>query len=400
MKSGLLTIVLLLSLQVQAAVLLTPVELSTSEHAAQPSVTVDPRAGFVVTWQERETEGNHLKFAVIAADGSETRRGLIQSGSDWFINGADFPSLAVLDNGDWVSFWLQKTSPGTYSYAIQSVRSRDAGKTWDKAVVVHDDGTDTEHGFVSMTAAGGDRVRLVWFDGRRMAGAGHDHEGAAEHMTLRSATIGRDGKLADARELDDFTCSCCQTDAVRGAKRTLVAYRDRSKTEVRDIGAITFAGKAWSKPTVVSADNWTIAGCPVNGPALAVRGDQFTALWPTMAGGQMNLRFATGDGGIFSAPLELASGPAELGRVDLATWGDTGFLYSRVRQGSVAPELIVDELDARGRSLHSYPVAVKVGGYPRIARSGDTALLVWAQAGASSATSRVGIARIQPAVTE
>ena len=397
MKSAVAAAALLVSLQVQTAVLLTPIELATSDHAAQPSVVVAPREGFVVTWQERETEANHLRFAVLDAKGVEVRRGLIQSGKDWFVNGADFPSLAVLDNGDWVSFWLQKTSPGTYSYEIRSVRSQDAGKTWDVPIVIHDDATETEHGFVSMAAAHGDQVRLVWFDGRQMAGADHDHEGAAEHMTLRSATLGRDGKLKDQREVDDFTCSCCQTDAVRGAGGTLIAYRDRNKDEVRDISVVMHSRKIWSKPATVHADNWTIAGCPVNGPALAARDDGFAVLWPTMASGEMQLKLALGDGKRFAAPIQLAGGTAELGRVDLANWGAGGFIATRVRQGGTATELVIDELDGHGTVVHSQTVASKVGGYPRLAQWADTALLVWAQAGDQAGSTRIGIARISAA---
>ena len=388
---------LLLSLPAHAQFQLSPVAFVTGENSAQPSVVADPGQGFVVTWQERGAPVHQLKFAVLDALGGEIDRGTIAQGENWFVNGADFPNLAVLDNGDWVSFWLQKTSADTYSYDIRTLRSRDRGKTWDSSVVVHEDATATEHGFVSMLAAGGDQVRLVWLDGRRMAGAGGDHEGhegAAEHMSLRTATLGRDGKLKDARELDDLTCACCQTDAVRGATRTLVTYRDRSSAEIRDIGALVFSGSKWSKPSLIHADHWTIAACPVNGPALVARGDRFAVLWPTMAGGDLQVRFAIGDGKSFAAPVMLAGGAPELGRVDLATWGDNGFLATRVRQGNDGTELVVEELDAKGRSTSSKSVANKVGGYPRLARSGDSALLVWAQAGASSGSTRLGLARI------
>lgn len=372
-----------------------PIELAIEGNAAQPSVAVDPKVGFVLTWQERGPERNTLKFAVIDAGGEEIRRGTAADGADWFVNGADFPSLVVLDNGDWVTYWLQKTSQGTYSYDIRSIRSRDRGQSWDKPITIHRDGTETEHGFVAMSSAGGDRVQLAWFDGRRMAGADpHAHEGAAEHMTLRTAMLGRDGKLVQERELDDLTCSCCQTDAVRGASRTLVVYRDRTDTEIRDIGTLVYSGRTWSRPGRVHADGWEIAGCPVNGPAVVARGDRFSVLWPTMAGGEMKVRLAHGDGTTFDAPQLLAGGSAELGRVDLATWGKTGFLASRVRQDQGATELVVDELDATGRSVSQVSVATRVGGFPRMARLGDVVLLVWAEAGATSGTSRVGVARI------
>jgi hypothetical protein len=205
-----------------AAIRIEPVDFAVDGNAAQPSLTVDPQAGFVLTWQQRGPELSTLGYAVIDAQGQETRRGIVAQGRDWFVNGADFPSLAVLANGDWVTYWLQKTAPDTYAYAIRSVRSRDQGRSWDAPVTIHRDGTDTEHGFVAMSPAGADRVLMAWFDGRRMAGADpHAHEGAGEHMSLRAAVLGRDGQLREEHELDDLTCSCCQTDMVRGRTRTL-----------------------------------------------------------------------------------------------------------------------------------------------------------------------------------
>lgn len=377
-----------------------PIDLDTREQAAQPSLAVDPAGGFILTWQERASTEHALHFALLDAQGREGRRGQIAGGSDWFLNGADFPSLVVLDNGDWVSFWLQKTAPDTYAYTIRSVRSRDRGRHWDAPITLHRDGSDTEHGFVSMAPAGADRVQFVWLDGRHMAAAaGHDHgEGSSEHMTLRTATLGRAGRLREERELDALTCACCQTDAARGSGRTVFVYRDRSAAEIRDIGALVWTRGRWSGPGRVHADDWTIAGCPVNGPAIAARGGRFAVLWPTMAGGQMQLRFAQGDGEHFDPPVDLAVGPSELGRVDLATWGRAGFLASRVRQDADgAMVLFVDVLDGQGRSAASQQIAQRVGGFPRLARQGTVALLAWTEGGTLPGRSRVRLARLTPA---
>jgi hypothetical protein len=263
--------------------------LATGSRAAQPSVAVDAREGFILTWQERGTERNTLNYAVIDPTGIEQRRGTIAAGTDWFVNAADFPSLSVLDNGDWVSFWLQKTSPDTYSYEIRMVRSLDRGATWQAPVVIHRDGTMTEHGFVSMVAAGGDRVRVFWIDGRHMAGGAgeHAHGGSDEHMTLRTAVLDRAGEPFEERELDGLTCACCQTDAVRSGDRTVVVYRNRTEDEQRDIALVELSGDTWSAPRGLHPDGWVIAACPVNGPALAAVGDRHAAIWPTMADGAM-----------------------------------------------------------------------------------------------------------------
>jgi len=375
-------------------------EFAVGEKAAQPSVAVDAREGFVVTWQERAGTGSALRFAVIDPAGKEIRRGTAASGNDWFINGADFPNLVVLDNGDWVTFWLQKTAPDTYAYEVRSIRSRDAGKHWDPPVLLHRDGTDTEHGFVSLTAAGADRVRAIWLDGRRMAGApaaaDHDH-GAPEHMTLRTALLGRDGKHADEHELDDLTCACCQTDGVRGEQRSAFLYRDRTATETRDIALMTVDDGQWSESKPLHVDGWTIAGCPVNGPAVATRGNQFAAIWPSMATGEMRIALKIGDGLAFGEPHTLAEGAGELGRVDIAHWQDGRWLATRVVTADSRPTLNISLIDDAGAIHWKHDLAGSVGGFPRLASTGEVALVVWAEADDAPSSSRIGIARLSPA---
>ncbi len=57
------------------------------------------------------------------------------------------------------------------------------------------------------------------------------------------------------------------------ARGPVVAYRDRSVDEVRDIAVVRRVNGTWTTPAVVHDDHWQIAACPVNGPALASRGD-------------------------------------------------------------------------------------------------------------------------------
>jgi hypothetical protein len=392
---ALLGLVLLLTGAVTAATPLSVerVAFETGAKSAQPSVAVDPAEGFVVTWQERDGERSALRFAVIDKAGRETRRGLVSSGSDRFINGADFPHLAVLDNGDWVTFWLQKTAPGTYAYEIRTVRSRDKGLSWEPAVVVHRDGTPTEHGFVSMAPAGDDRVRLVWLDGRRMAASADAHgEGGDEHMTLRSAVLARDGAPTQEKELDALTCACCQTDMVRSADVTLAVYRDRSAEEIRDIGAIVFDATGTAEATPVHADAWTMHGCPVNGPALAARADRFLTAWPTMADGAMEVRLALRTETGFGKPTTLAKGAAEVGRIDAAAFGPD-WLVSRVATRDQKPTLLLSMLTAEAEVASETTIAGPAGGYPRMAVDGEVALLAFTEPQAGGDT-RVALMRV------
>ncbi len=378
-----------------ASVSVKPLDFKVPGDAAQPNVAAIPGQGFVVTWQQRGASQQELWFAEIAADGSERRRGRIARGADWFVNWADFPALVVLDNGDWVSYWLQKSGGGPEAYDIRLTRSVDRGRHWSKPVTPHTDGTATQHGFVSLLPDGGDRVLAVWLDGRRAAqlastangGATHQHDEEAAPMTLRAAVLDRKGVRSGEVLLDDSTCSCCQTDAVRWTGRVLVAYRDRSPEEIRDI-AVTARGDdgQWSKPRILSPDNWKIQGCPVNGPALAVNGERLLAVWPTLVGQSMVQRYTIRLWDQRAAEtLTLEPGGRVRGRVDAAAWRN-GFLVSWLggQDTDAGPRLGV--MDAAGRLLVIRIIATTSGsravGFVRMAslggNTGDRALLAWA----------------------
>ena len=205
-------------------------------------------------------------------------------------------------------------------------------------------------------------------------------------MTLRAAVLDRKGARSGEALLDDSTCSCCQTDAVRWAGRVLVAYRDRSPEEIRDI-AVSARGKdgQWSKPRILSADNWKIEGCPVNGPALAVNGERLLALWPTLVGQTMVQRYTIrlwDQRGAETQTLE--PGERVRGRVDAVSWRE-GFLVSWLGgQGKDAgPRLGV--MDGAGKLLATRIIATTTGsravGFVRMASLGgnqrDRALLAW-----------------------
>jgi hypothetical protein len=385
----------------EASLDLSPLDLEAGPDTAQPSVAVDPGRGFIVTWQRRAGPRASLAFAELAPGGVVARRGVIAdsatTGVDgaaarWFVNWADFPSLVVLDNGDWVAHWLQKTGDDSYAYEIRLVRSTDRGRTWSRAIVPHDDGTATEHGFVSMVPAGDDRVRLAWLDGRETAGAaghgqgGHDHAGHGGRMMLRSAVLDRRGRVSDEARLDASTCSCCQTDMVRAGERTLAVYRDHGEADLRNIHWLAHARGRWSSGRPLHDDGWRIAGCPVNGPALAAGPGGVLAVWPTLQGASMVVRAALGDGRGFGAPVDLESGADTVGRVDAAPWGTDGFLAAWLGAGGTPGGTVLRlvELDRRlvVRARHAV-VELPPGrstGVPRLAAQGDEAVIAWVEA--------------------
>lgn len=363
-----------------------PLALDSIGAAAQPNLAHDGSDGFVLSWQSRLDDGCvALRAAALSAQGGLGPVREVARGCNWFVNWADFPSLLVADNGDWVSFWLEKSGEGTYAYDVRATRSRDRGRSWSAPTTIHDDGTATEHGFVSMAPAGGDKVLMVWLDGRHTGGEhdhGDHHPGVGGNMTLRSAVLSREAVLNNELEIDGNVCSCCPTDLVRlHNDEHRVVFRNRTDQEIRDIGMARFDGKTWHDEGIVHPDLWTIAACPVNGPAIAARGAETLVAWATMGGGEgMAIRAKLRNGEM----LELERGDA-LGRLDAAVLGE-GWLISWLGEGESGTTLRLGRFDAGLREQSRHDVAAlppgRDIGMPRLAANRLVAMMVWTESGA------------------
>jgi hypothetical protein len=399
-RSGLATTLFLIlaSATVAAAELaVTPLALDVPGPAAQPNVVADvARDRFVLSWQARDAQGcTQLRVATLSRDGARGPIREVARGCNWFVNWADFPSVAIAENGDWLTFWLEKNGAGAYAYDVRLVRSRDEGRTWSAPVTPHRDGTETEHGFVSMLPVGGDRVLVVWLDGRNTAQpetdahAGHEaHAGHGSHgghaeaaMTLRSAIVDRRMRLSAEHEIDADVCSCCPTDLVAGLEGPTVVYRNRTAEEIRDIHYARWTGEKWTTSRTIHPDHWKIAACPVNGPAAAVDDSGIAVIWPTFDVERLSVRARRVGAAV--APVQLEDSKAALGRPDIAPW-EGGFLATWIGEGEQAePVLRVARLDRdlspqEREDIASLPPG-RGTGMPRLATLPGLAVLVWTE---------------------
>ena len=295
-------------------------------NAAQPDLVIAPNGRLLLSWIEAEGRSAHLlKFASFDGDAwSESRE--IARGDDWFVNWADTPHIAATEDGALWAHWLRQSAKAAYAYDVVLSRSGDGGKTWAAPLTVNDDGTPTEHGFVSLWPQSRDSIGIAWLDGRDTAGQGHG--GHEEHgsgaMTLRVASLDADMNKSAESQLDPRTCDCCQTDAAMTARGPLLVYRDRDEDEIRDIAAARFDNGAWTSPHKVHDDRWKMPACPVNGPAVAANGMQAWVAWYTASGDMPKMRIARSQdaGDSFFPPVELDSGPEVQGRAVIAVDGD------------------------------------------------------------------------------
>jgi hypothetical protein len=371
--------------------------------SAEPHLAVSPEGRVWLSWLEKRTAGGHA-LRVARLDGARwSKPYTIAEGDSFFANWADFPTVLPLGGERLAAHYLWKTGGETYAYEVRTTRSVDGGRSWSPPVVPHRDGTPTEHGFVSLLPEGSG-VRVVWLDGRNAMAtdsAGrpvHREEGEAE-MTLRTAIVGPDGVLAGEALLDPRACDCCQTAAVATARGVLVAYRDRSAEEIRDISVVRFEDGVWSEPEAVHADGWKIAGCPVNGPSLAAAGDRVAVAWYTAAqdSPRVLLAFSDDGGHRFGAPVRMDGG-APLGRVsallDQVGGAVVAWLEARGKEALVQVRRVSRDGAPGPVMTVARTAAARASGFPRLVRSGDRVVLAWTEAGKPSqvrtATARVG----------
>ena len=355
--------------------------LDAAPGSAQPHMARAPDGTMVLSWLEPDGDAVALRYAILGMAGWQ-RQGTVATGSDWFVNWADFPSVVPLDDSLWAAHWLAKRPGGTYSYDVVMSISTD-GVSWSSPVTPHTDGTRTEHGFVSLFPAP-EGVGAVWLDGRNMTEDGHDHEsGGTGHMTLRSAVVTPNGAIAAGALVDDMVCDCCQTDVAMGADGPILVYRDRTGDEIRDIYVTRGIDGEWESPRPVADDNWNIPGCPVNGPAIATQGDNVVVAWFTAADDRPRVHFArsTDNAKTFGERLEIDAAGV-IGRVDVELLDAGTAIVSWLRKNeSKEGELCIRTVTQDGQPGPVHVVAktaaARSSGFPQMVRNADSLILAW-----------------------
>jgi hypothetical protein len=361
----------------------TPLTSPAASNSAQPQLSVQGDR-VVLSWIERVGDTATLRFAERTGGGwSEARSAA--TGENFFVNWADVPSVVPLQNGSLAAHWLQKSATATYAYDVRLSFSKDAGRTWSTSVTPHHDGTHTEHGFASLFQMPGAGLGLIWLDGRQMKEDAHEKMPSGS-MTVRSAVFNADGRQTSEFQVDDRVCECCPTAAAVTSVGPIVAFRNRTTDEVRDIHTSRFIDGKWTEPSAVHHDNWRIAACPVNGPALSARDRDVAIAWFTGAGeeGHVYASFSTNAGETFGAPIRIDDEGA-VGRVDVELLADGAAAVSWIEFANQRSQFQIRRIERGGARSASVAIASIPGGrssgYPRLARRGNELLFAWTETG-------------------
>ena len=358
-----------------------------SKESATPNLFVSESGQVYLSWVEYLNDTTDaLKYATLEQASWSTPQ-TIATGSDWFVNWADFPSFVSYKDGGQTlaAHWLQKSNSGTYDYDVHIAQSLDAGKTWQPSFIPHRDSIAAEHGFVSMLPLSKNRIFATWLDGRNTKGEGHDDGGGHGHhgsMTLRSALFDKAGNLYEETELDNRICDCCQTSAALTDKGVIIAYRDRSEDEIRDISVVRKVNEQWTKPAKVFADNWRIAGCPVNGPAIKANGAFVAIAWYSMPKekAEIKIAFSEDSGATFQTPIRIDNGNP-LGRIAIELLSDNMALVSWLENTDENAEIRAIKVNTKGKIGNDFLVsktdAARDSGFPVMVKSGNQIIFAW-----------------------
>lgn len=357
--------------------------------AAMAPALVADGDGFLATWIEpRAQAGHRVRFARWQG-GNWSAASTVREGRTLFANWADVPGVVRSPDAALYAWWLEKSGPDTYAYDVRLARSTDQGATFTELGVLHEDRSAVEHGFVSAVGERS-RVRFYYLDGRATASGGP--------MQLRTVLVEGE-KIGPSELVDESVCDCCATAAVGLASSSAVAYRDRTADEIRDVQVVLRSNAAPQATHSPGKDGWKIAGCPVNGPALAANGGQLGLAWFSAPGDRPRMAVArSADGGAnWSAPETVVSA-RPMGQLALAPL-EAGFALSWLEGTPGASELRLARLDGSGKPGPSQAIARtgagRTAGIPRLAAAGKRLALLWLDAGSSSAT-RLRFATLAP----
>ncbi|MCG2419666.1 hypothetical protein K8089_11590 [Aequorivita sp. F47161] len=358
----------------------TLLENPTAGNSALPRLFGTEKQLFM-SWVEQKDSISVLYFSTFE-DGKWANPFAVNSGSDWFINWADFPAIAE-NNGNIIISYLQKSANGKYTYDAKINLFSAETQTWQKGILLHNDGTASEHGFVSIVPQGKSSFYAVWLDGRNTTAkaGGHDNHGDGA-MSLRGRLVHADGTMQPDVALDNRVCDCCQTAMTSIENAPLLVYRDRTDTEVRDISRIGLFDDSFSASQPVFNDNWEIPGCPVNGPSIASFKNNAAVAWFTAVNDnpKVQLAFSNDKGKTFAAPIQINTYET-LGRVDVVMTSENTAIVSWME--NVGEETLIQLMRVSADGTKGFPVTIsktsfeRASGFPQLEIADNTLYAAW-----------------------
>jgi hypothetical protein len=338
----------------------------------------------LLSWIEPLNGGSYALRYAIRRGGQWSEPRTVVANRRFFRQPAESPSLISFPNGGLLAEWVEVPTDSSEAEYIYVSASAD-GVRWTAPVMANQDRSPVQHALVSMVASGDREASLVWLEALK---------GEDAPSNLKRTVVNSDGKVVKEESLDPDVCTCCPTSIVKTSRGLLVAYRDHTSKDIRDITVIRFENGRWTPSKILNADNWEINACPVNGASAAAKGDRVAIAWYTEGGDKprVQLVFSSDAGNTFTKPILINTGDA-LGHASAVLTDDGGAFVSWIEEADRSYRVLARFVSAKGAAGPVVQVATGSTqglGYPRLLQAGQETWIAWG----NSANGRVQTARL------
>lgn len=337
----------------------------------QPNWSVTADGGIVLNWVEPAKDGSGaLKYAV-RRNGAWSQPVAIAVHRHFFRHPAEVPEVMQTGTGHWLAHWVENQESSDAEYVF--VSSSTDGTHWTAPLQANRDRSPVQHGLASMAANSDGGASIFWLEALK---------GEDGPVYLMRTIVDANGREVNEERLDDDVCACCPTAVAKTAKGLLVAYRDHTVKNIRDIAVLRFENGKWSQSKIINNDNWQIDACPVNAAAVAAKGDHAAIAWYTSAhdSPQVKLVFSSDDGVTFGKPILISTGHA-LGYTSVVLDDAGNATVSWLEQGSGGgARVLVREVSAAGATGPVLEIAKGDKsdlGYPKMTHAGKETVIAW-----------------------
>ncbi len=348
-------------------------------------------------WSKSSTGAPLLSWTEEQKNGSYTLRYAVREGAKWsaprtiaanrrfFRHPAELPGIVALRNGTLLAHWVEMPEESSEKEFLYVSASTD-GIRWSAPVLAHKDRSPVQHGLASIAATGDNEASLLWLEAL---------EGEDGPVTMKRSLVNAAGQITKEESLDTDVCACCPTSVVKTARGVLVAYRDHTSEDIRDISTLRFENGRWTPSKNLNPDRWKLNACPINAAIAAATGDQVAVAWYTGAQDKprVQIAFSKDSGSTFSKPTLVSTGHS-FGFTSMALNEDGSAMVSWLEQGANDTSILFRQVSSQGVAGPVLQIAkgTKASlGYPRILQAGSETWIAW---GGSRTPSPIQTARV------
>ncbi len=305
------------------------------------------------------------------------------------------PKIAVSKEGVIYLTWTEALKKPFSGY-IWFARSIDAGKTFEKPYIVHQDRDEITHRFDSLNLAVDGTITVTWIDKRDLIAAKaakKPYDGAAIYYAVSN---NKGVSFLPEQKLADSSCECCRIaltnkpdGAVAAMWRHVFAGSERDHM-MAEIPNMSVNANKTVEPKRATFGRWKIDGCPHHGAALASGGEGknwwgYHMAWfdggNDDAGKDATLFYGRMDGEAWvSSPAKKFGNMAkQAGHPALASIGENVWLVWREKNAGKSQIWLMQSQD-EGKNWEAPHMAFEVAGvadYPMLLQKENQVFLVW-----------------------